>query len=456
MKMREKRISQLSIFHTMPRNEVARELEAISRILDENPGMYELVYQDMVRSKRPDTGREGMTAEQVLRCTILKQYRNLSYEELAFHLEDSHSFRAFSRLGMGQRPGVSTLQENIKGLRPRTWEAVNRLLIRYAEAQRMEKGRTVRLDSTAIESNIHYPTDSRLLEDAIRVITRLLIEGRRLRPVPGYRFSDHRRLVKKRVMAIVTTRSKKVRQKVYGELLTVAGRVVGYGRQAIAELDRFHSDDAAEVVRARVVMEKLQRALMIFGRVMDQTERRVMGGEKVPASEKVVSFFEVHTDIIEKGGRETSYGHKLYLTGGRSGLILDCRVVRGNPRDSSLFSELISRQQELYGRVPRQVASDGGFASVENLRWAKAQGITDVMFSKRRGLSVLDMAKSHWVYRRLRNFRAGIEASISWLKRTFGLARCTWKGWKSFRQYVWSAVLSYNLHVLARLKMATA
>jgi IS5 family transposase len=257
-------------------------------------------------------------------------------------------------------------------------------------------------------------------------------------------------------MAIVTTRSKKVRQKVYGELLTVAGRVVGYGRQAIAELDRFHSDDAAEVVRARVVMEKLQRALMIFGRVMDQTERRVMGGEKVPASEKVVSFFEVHTDIIEKGGRETSYGHKLYLTGGRSGLILDCRVVRGNPRDSSLFSELISRQQELYGRVPRQVASDGGFASVENLRWAKAQGITDVMFSKRRGLSVLDMAKSHWVYRRLRNFRAGIEASISWLKRTFGLARCTWKGWKSFRQYVWSAVLSYNLHVLARLKMATA
>ena len=114
--MREKRISQLSIFHTMPRNEVARELEAISRVLDDNPGIYEFVYQDMVRAKRADTGREGMTAEQVLRCAILKQYRNLSYEELAFHLEDSQSFRAFSRLRMGQRPGVSTLQENIKEL----------------------------------------------------------------------------------------------------------------------------------------------------------------------------------------------------------------------------------------------------------------------------------------------------------------------------------------------------
>jgi IS5 family transposase len=454
--MREKRISQLSIFHTMPRNEVARELEAISRILDENPAMYELVYRDMVRTKRPDTGREGMTAEQVLRCVILKQYRNLSYEELAFHLEDSQSFRAFSRLRMGQRPGVSTLQENIKELRPRTWEAVNGLVIRYAEAQRIEKGRKIRVDSTAVESNIHYPTDSRLLQDGIRVITRLLIEARRLRPVPGYRFCDHRRVVKKRVMAIVNTRSKKVRQKAYRELLEVAGRVVGYGTEAISVLDQFQSDDMAELWRARVLTEKLQRALMIFGRVIDQTERRVIRGQKVAASEKVVSFFELHTDIIEKGGRETCYGHKVYLTGGRSGLILDCRVVGGNPRDSSVFSELIRRQQGLYGRVPRQVAADGGFASLDNLRWAKAQGIKDVMFSKRRGLSVLDMVKSHWVYRRLRNFRAGIEASISWLKRTFGLARCTWKGWKGFRQYVWSAVVSYNLHVLARLKMATA
>jgi len=202
-------------------------------------------------------------------------------------------------------------------------------------------------------------------------------------------------------------------------------------------------------------MEKLERALMIFGRVIDQTERRVIRGEKVCASEKVVSFFEHHTDIIEKGGREPCYGHKVYLAGGRSGLILDCRVVRGNPRDSSLFSELICRQGGFYGRAPRQVAADGGFASVDNLRWAKGQGIKDVMFSKRRGLSVLDMVKSHWVYRRLRNFRAGIEASISWLKRIFGLARCTWKGWKSFQQYVWSAVVSCNLHVLGRVKMET-
>ncbi|MBW2122526.1 MAG: transposase [Deltaproteobacteria bacterium] len=116
--MREKRISQLSIFHTMPRNQVARELEAISRVLDDNPGIYDLVYRDMVRAKRPDTGREGMTAEQVLRCTILKQYRNLSYEELAFHLEDSQSFRAFCRLGMGQRLGYRPFNKTSSNLGP--------------------------------------------------------------------------------------------------------------------------------------------------------------------------------------------------------------------------------------------------------------------------------------------------------------------------------------------------
>jgi IS5 family transposase len=453
--MREKRISQLSIFHTMPRSEVARELEAISRVLDENPDIYDPVYKDMVRAKRSDTGREGMTAEQVLRCMVLKQYRNLSYEELAFHLVDSRAFRGFSRLQMGQRPSISTLQENINGLRPGTWEAVNALIIRYAEAKRIEKGRKVRLDSTAVESNIHYPTDSRLLEDGIRVITRLLVEGRRLRPTPAYRFSDHRRVAKRRVVAIVNAKTAKVRQKAYRELLVVAEGVREYAVEAIRVLDVFQSEDAAELFHARVLVEKLERALMIFSRIMDQTERRVIRGQKVPASEKVVSFFESHTDIIEKGGRETCYGHKVFLAGGRSGLILDCRVVQGNPSDSSMFSELLNRQQGLYRRMPRQVAADGGFASVDNLGWAKSEGIKDVMFSKRKGLSVLDMVKSHWVYRRLRNFRAGIEASISWLKRTFGLTRCTYRGWKSFQQYVWSAVVSYNLHVLGRLTMTT-
>jgi IS5 family transposase len=119
-----------------------------------------------------------------------------------------------------------------------------------------------------------------------------------------------------------------------------------------------------------------------------------------------------------------------------------------------MFMELLARQEEIYGRAPLKAAADGGFASKENLRQAKKQGVRDVAFSKRRGLAVLEMVKSLWVYKKLKNFRAGIEAAISTLKRAFGLSRCTWTGWEGFQQYVWSAVVSYNLAVLGRWKKA--
>ena len=110
----------------------------------------------------------------------------------------------------------------------------------------------------------------------------------------------------------------------------------------------------------------------------------------------------------------------------------------------------MDRQTQIYGRPPRQAAADGGFASADNLKAAKERGIKDVAFAKRKGLSVLEMVKSHWVYRKLRNFRAGIEAGISTLKRAFGLSRCTWSGWEGFCQYVGSAVASFDLLLLAR------
>jgi transposase, IS5 family len=454
--MRCKWDAQLSVFHSFGRSDVAMELAAMSRELDGTPEILELAYKDLVGLKREDTGRFGMTAEQVLCCAVLKQFRNLSYEELAFHLEDSQAFRAFGRLRVNQCPGASTLQENISALRASTWEAINAMITNRAESEGLEKGRKVRLDSTAVESDIHHPTDSRLLGDGIWLVTRLLVEGTSLRPVPVYRFSDHRRAAKKKVLAILNARGEKVRRQIYQDLLGIAARVVGYGLEAIEVLASYDSEDIEQLLHARVLGEKLERALGIFRRVIDQTQRRVIRGQKVPASEKVVSFYECHTDIIEKGGRDTYYGHKVFLMGGASGLIVGCKVVRGNPSDSGKFMEMIYRHKKLYGRVPRQVAADAGFASQDNLRKAKLEGVKDVMFSKRRGLSVLDMVKSNWVYKRLRNFRAGIEANISRLKRAFGLDRCDWKGWEGFLQYVWSAVVSYNLSVLARKRMAIA
>lgn len=383
-KMRQKRSPQLSVFHTLAVTEIGKELKAISLIIDETPRMLDPIYRDLVGVKQTDNGRTGMSAEQVLRCAILKQYRNLTYEELAFHLTDSSIFRAFARLERKQRPSSSTLQENIKALSEDTWEAINSALVAHAAETGAEKGRTVRIDSTAIECNIHYPTDSTLLQDGIRVITRLLIEGKRLFPTPGYSFSDHRRVVKKRVLKIHNSRKDEVKKECYKDLLDFAARVSDYGLNGIAVLAAFKSPHPEHIINARILKDKLEEAINRLSRIMDQTRRRVINGEKVPASEKIVSFFECHSDIIEKGNRETTYGHKVFLTGGESGLILDCMIERGNPSDSSMFLPLMERQKGIYGRSPRQVAADGGFASRENLRAGKEMEIDGIAFAKKR------------------------------------------------------------------------
>jgi len=452
--MRQKRDPQRNLLHLMTRNKVAKELEAISQVLDQNPAILDLVFRDLVQYRRTDTGRDGMTAEQVLRGAILKQYRDLTYEELAFHLEDSMAFRSFARLKMGQYPCGSALQENIKAIAAETWEAVNRLLVEYAAQQKIEKGRAVRLDSTVVETRIHHPTDSSLLLDGIRVITRLLQAGKTLDPTPWYTFADHQRAAKKRGLQILNAQKEKVRLKAYRELLSLARRVQGYAQQALAELKGFVGADLEATIAAHQIAAQLERAVSLLKRVLSQTERRVLRGEQVPAGDKVVSFFECHTDVIVKGRRDTRYGHKIFLSGGRSGLILDCVIARGNPADAALFPDLLSRQAAIYGRPPLKTAADGGFASQDNLRLAQGQGVKDVMFAKKRGLRVLEMVKSLWVYKKLRNFRAGLEANISRLKRAFGLDRCTWQGWPGFRQYVWSAIVSYNVLVLGMLLQA--
>ncbi len=153
-----------------------------------------------------------------------------------------------------------------------------------------------------------------------------------------------------------------------------------------------------------------------------------------------------------KGARYVQYGHKLNLSTGRSGLILGVVIEDGNPADTDRLIPMLDRHTAKYGKAPRQMAADGGYASLANLQEAKAREVKDMAFHKKRGLTIANMVKSPWVYRKLRNFRAGIEAGISCLKRAYGLGRCTWKGLAHFKTYVWSSVVAHNLALFARLK----
>ena len=445
--MRQERTVQASIFDVFAAHEIGHELKAMSQWLDEHRNLLGLVTRDLAKIDVKATGRQGLPAEAVLRCALLKQYRQLSYQELAFHLEDSASFRAFARLPLSWSPQKSVLQKTVSAIRPETWEQINRALLSGARQAKLEDGAVVRLDSTVTSALMHEPSDSSLLWDAVRVMVRLLKQADALAGGVGLEWRNHCRAAKKRARNIQFTRGRPNRVQHYRELIKLTRATLAFADQAATGLS--HLPDPIMVA---IWQAEFHHYRPLIERILGQTERRVVHSEAVAASDKIVSLFEPHADIIVKGSRDTEYGHKLNLTTGRSGMILDLVIEAGNPADSDRLLPMLERHIAFYGRAPRQAAADGGFATRLNLATAKAWGVSDMAFHKKAGLRIEDMVRSKWVYRKLRNFRAGIEAGISCLKRAYGLARCTWRGLDHFKTYVWSSVVAYNLVLFARLK----
>ena len=451
--MRKKWQQQMSLMPTEIDHPQAKELEAISRIISSKPIICDLVLQDLGKyhPKQKRSGANGMSADQALRAAIVKVLFGFSYQDLAFHIMDSKCIRRFCQIGIADKGfKKSALNKNIKAISENTWEAIHREILGYAKENEIEKGREVRIDCTVVESNIHKPFDSTLLWDAVRVMTRLLDCAQKALSPGRLQYHDHKRRAKKRMLAIQYAKNNNARKPLYKDLLSVSRKTLSYTHTAI---DRLSQSPSAKASIMCLTLD-LKEIAELTAKVIDQTERRVLRGEKVPAGDKIVSLFEPHTDVIVKDRRDTFYGHKVCLSGGKSNLILDCLIVEGNPADASLTDTMFDRQNDLYGRYPLKVALDGGFASKDNLANAKSKKIKDVCFAKKRGLKETDMCRSHYVYKRLRRFRAGIEAGISWLKRSFGLSRCTWKGWRSFKSYVWASVVSANLLTIARKQLA--
>jgi IS5 family transposase len=453
--MREKWPKQMPLMAHILDHSQSQKLEVISGIIDANPTICEHILQDLNRgkSKTQRAGAKGMSAEQVLRCVVVKILFGFTYEDLAFHIVDSQSLRWFCRIGIAEDGfKKSALNRNIKAISVQTWEMINRDILGYAKQEGIEKGRKVRTDCTCVESNIHKPWDSTLLGDCVRVMTRLIERGRDEFGIKVPQFSNHNRRAKRRMLSIMNAKNEKKRKSEYVDLLKITGKVLGYARTA------------AEIIKNSVVppscvalLADIEYYARLTEKVIDQTHRRVVLDQKVAAADKVISIFEPHTDVIIKDRRDTIFGHKICLTGGASNLILDCLIVEGNPADVDLAIPMLDRQKEIYGRYPLKVSFDGGFESKENLKQAKAapHNIKDVCFAKKRGLEETDMCRSEYVYHRLRRFRAGIESGISWLKRSMGLTRCMWKGWHAFKSYVWSSIVAANLLTIARAKLAS-
>ena len=403
--MRAKRARQRSLFDTeYPDHRMGRGLAAISAVLDRHPEFVDWIAEDVDGGGRSSMGRAGLPCEVILRCGILKHLWQSDYRELEFVLVDSASAKRFTRINPLRPPKRSALQRRIGAVRSETWERINRALLGTARNDEIETGEKVRIDSTVTETQILEPSDSQLLYDAVRVLSRLLARGRKTLGPDAFPFHDHRRAAKRRKWKIPKARMKR-KVKLYRELLAVVRRTLRYADGALAAVEG-REEPWLDDWRAQVANYR-----DLAGKVVSQTVRRVLNGETVPAEEKVVSLFEPHTDIIRKGGRRVQYGHKVNLGSGASGLVFDAVVEAGNPADSSRCLPMIERHAEIYGSMPEQVAFDGGYASKANLADAKALGVDDVVFHKGKGLKAADMASSPRVYGRLRNFRAGMEAT---------------------------------------------
>jgi len=438
---------QLPLMQEYIEHEHAAELSAMSQALDDCPNVLQQVEQDLVAGHDASLGRRGLSADQVVRALVIKQLNGFSYAELAFHLADSTCYRRFCRIGsLEKSPSKSTLQENIKRVSASSLEAISRQLVLLAKREGIETGDTIRGDCTPVESTIHPPTDSWLLWDTERVLIRELKRSREF----GVQFTNHKRRVKRLWLAITNVNCREDRALLYRDLVKMVKETLKDAQRAISTLSGIDDE------RGQCIRIQLQHYVDLGCRVVDQSCRRVFEGESVPSQEKIVSIFETHTDILVKGRRKVDYGHKICLTTGVSSMVLDCMILEGNPADKILATEMIRRHQDIYGEAPSQAAFDGGFASKANVVELKAMGVEDIAFSKRCGLAIHEMVTQSWIYKRLRDFRAGIEGCISFLKRSFGLSRCSWKGFQSFKAYVWGSILSANLLIFARHKIASA
>jgi IS5 family transposase len=424
---------------------MSKKLVKISEILQKDVSFLQKVAEDFKSPKGSPAGAKGMTIEQVVRVAILKQLRQLGYEALYDELNDNISYRRFAKIHEGEVPKKMTLNENIKRISPGGWEEVHKVIVKTAKELGVEKGKRVRMDSTSVESNIHYPTDGELLWDCVRVIDRIIEGVMDEYPDINIEYHNHTKRAKKRRYRIVNTSSKEKREEAYKDLLKVSRMTGEYGESCVEQLEERVSQGDVE---ARVYKEGLAGYLESLNIIINQTERRVLEGEKVEAKDKLVSIFETHSDILAKGKRKVVFGHKILLSGGESNLILDCMIERGNWSDAEYFEKGIDRLEGKYDIHPEEIATDGGFASKDNYDFAIGKGIKKVLFTKKCSSKIVELVKTSRAYKRLKRFRAGIEGCISAAKRAYGLSRCTWKGWRSFQSYVWLGVIAFNLSIM--------
>lgn len=427
--------------------------------------LVQIVYEALAR-RWPESrtrGRPGTPAEVVLRLLLLKHIRNWSYRVLEREVRANLVYRQFTRVGAEKVPDAKTLGKLAVALGPEVIEQIHRRVVAMARARQIIRGRRLRLDTTVVETNIHYPTDSSLLGDGVRVLTRTMQRIAKIAGRAGTRLRDRTRTVGYRVMEIARASRSRVAagqerlKACYRKLLYHTARVLGQAK-------RFAHEVGTGVKRARGLMEQLslhsaqaylERMIPLVQQVMHQTRERIFkGNTHVPG--KLVSLFEPHTEVIRKGkaSKPTEFGKMVKIQEAERQIITHYAVYDERPSDCDLLLPAIDVHQQLLGRKPYLVTADAAFFSQRNEDTAHSSGIKRVAIPNRSTKSAQrkKLQKKRW-FRNAQKWRTGSEGRISLLKRRHGLNRCRYKGLTGIKRWVGFGVIADNLinigHALA-------
>jgi transposase, IS5 family len=426
------------------------ELAVMDTILDQHPEIMEMVKDDITKGKEgSEFGRQDRpTVEQIVRAAIYKEMKNLSYRELEFAQHDSRMCAVFIKLDDRKPFSFAAYQKYISRISGESLDKVMVAINKIAIGEGLEDGRSIRTDSTVVETNIHYPTNNSLVWDCIKSIDRLLKKlkdsGVQIKP------RSYRKQAKKTHYKINNTKGKEEREEEFKKQLKLLRSSINQAELALAAPP---PKTIGGWIQAQAFIKEIRELLPKAEKVYDISRRHEILGESVPNKEKIFSIFEDHTDIIVKGKREVEFGHKVNLAGGRSNLILDCRILDGNPSDSTLYWDVIDRLHDNYAIVPRDIVTDGGYASKDNTSAAQRKGIINIVFNKITG-SLKNIVRSTNIETRLKKWRSGIEAVISNLKRGFELFRCEWKTRARFDAKIYWNVIAYNIRVMTGALLA--
>lgn len=434
-------------------------LQTISHFLAEHDELIELVRQDLERGlKNPDTGRRGLTPSQVLRSFLLRRIKNWEYRELRERIADGYTLRQFTDFYSQPVPKHDAFHRAFCRLTPQTLEAINQLVIRTAIDLGIEDGNKLRVDTTVVDTNIHHPTDSRLLWDSVRVLTRL---GQRLTEKvsePRLTFPNHTRAARRRMQAIERMSAKQRQEQQvpkYRELLRITQEVVQNARRLLEQTQNARSLNVLGLIAISGLRQEIEHYCQLADQVLNQTRRRVLEGESLPASEKIFSIFEPHTDMIKRGkvNKPVEFGHKVFLAESQQGLITHYQILEGNPHDQEHVVPSLDHHQQLFGHAPECYGADRGFASSENERACEQAGVGVIAIPQCGGQKTPERAahEKSPAFKKGQRFRAGIEGRISVLFRGRGMKRCLDRGRERFELLVGAAVLANNLLRIATL-----